>query len=326
MPQSRIADAQIEVGGIRRPRSIAVLVPCYNEAATIGTVVEGFRAVLPEARIYVYDNNSTDGTRGVAERAGAIVCRETKQGKGSVVRRMFRDIDADIYLMVDGDATYDPATAPDMISLLEGETYAMVVARRVHESSDAYRPGHVLGNALFTRTVAWLFGKAFTDILSGYRAFNRAFVKSFPTSASGFDIEAELTIHALSLSLPVGEVDSPYRERPAGSASKLRTYQDGIRILRRIVNLTRTERPLLFYTVVGAVFALAALVLAYPIVVTFLRTGLVPRFPTAMISMGLMIIAFVSMVSGLLLDAMTKVSREMKLLAYLNIGAQRPLV
>ena len=302
---------------LAEPR-IAVLIPCYNEELTVGNVVRDFQAALPFARIYVYDNNSKDTTSQVARKAGAIVRLEPVQGKGAVVRRMFADIDADFYVLVDGDDTYDASIAPRMLESAVDGNLAMLVGRRVHEAAAAYRPGHVLGNQVFTRSVAWLFGRSFTDILSGYRIFSRGFVKSFPISSGGFEIETELTVHALTLALPIGEVATSYKERPVGSASKLNTYKDGIRILRTIFTLFRNERPLTFFSILGTVFMLTALVLAYPIVVTFLETGLVPRFPTAILATGLAIYSLVMFGCGLILETVTKGRREMKTLAYLQ--------
>ncbi len=296
---------------------IAVMIPCYNEAATIGAVVRDFRRHLPEADIYVYDNNSSDQTGLVAEEAGAIVRVETQQGKGHVVRRMLSDIDADVYLMVDGDDTYDAAVAPRMARMIVEQNLAMVVGRRVHEQAEAYRPGHVLGNRLFTGAVKRLFGRTFTDILSGYRALSRRFVKSFPLASAGFEVETELTVHALTLKLPVAEIDTAYRMRPEGSVSKLSTYTDGFRILYMILQLFRSERPQLFFSVIGCFLLLFSIVLAYPLVVTFLETGLVPRFPTAILATGTALSGLLSFSSGLILDTVTQGRREAKQLAYL---------
>jgi hypothetical protein len=233
---------------------------------------------------------------------------------------MFGDIEADVYVMVDGDNTYEAATAPELIAAVVDECCAMAVGRRVHEETEAYRPGHVMGNALFTRTVGLLFGQTFKDILSGYRVFSRAFVKSFPVFALGFEIETELTIHALTLKLPVLECDTPYRARPEGSASKLNTYRDGIRILNKILNLVRTERPMLFYSVIGAILWILAVVLAIPLIITFLEIGLVPRQPTGVLVTGIAVMGSISFVCGILLDAITQARREAKLLAYLSVG------
>jgi glycosyltransferase involved in cell wall biosynthesis len=301
---------------------IAVIVPCYNEERTIANVVRDFRAALPQARVYVYDNNSSDATIEVARAAGAIVRQERRQGKGNVVRRMFSDIDADVYIMVDGDDTYDASIAPDMVRTLIDQNCAMVVGRRIHEEQEAYRPGHVMGNLMFTNAIATLFGQTFTDILSGYRVFSRAFVKSFPIFALGFEIETELTVHALTLKLPVIECDSVYKSRPVGSASKLNTYRDGIRILVKIIHLVRMERPFLFYSIIALLLAVAAAILVYPLVITFLETGLVPRLPTGVLVVGLTVMSTLSFVCGVVLDAVTQGRRETKMLAY--IGAARP--
>lgn len=300
----------------------AVLIPCYNEESTIARVVLDFRKALPDALIYVYDNNSRDKTIEAATAAGAIVRREFRQGKGNVVRRMFSDIDADVCIMVDGDDTYDASLAPAMVESLLNERCAMVVARRVHEQAEAYRPGHVLGNTLFTRTVAYLFGQTFTDIFSGYRVFSRAFVKSFPTFASGFEIETDLTVHALTLGLPVMECSSVYRARPEGSVSKLNTFRDGFRIMNRIVHLVRSERPVLFYSTVAIILWALALVLAIPLLITFWETGLVPRLPTGVLVIGLVVTGTISFVCGVLLDAVTQARREARMLVYL--GSNHP--
>jgi glycosyltransferase involved in cell wall biosynthesis len=296
---------------------VAVLVPCYNEEATIGQVVRDFRASLPGAAIYVYDNNSNDRTAEVAHAAGAVVRRESRQGKGHVVRRMFSDVDADLYVLVDGDATYDAASAPTLIRCLVGNGLDMVVGARLEQERAAYRAGHRFGNRLLTRFVASVFGAKFADMLSGYRVFSRRFVKSFPVLSSGFEIETELTVHALNLELPVAEVVTPYFARPAGSLSKLSTWRDGFRILAMIVRLYRAERPLPFFTGIGVLLGGVSIVLAIPIFITYFEEGLVPRFPTAVLSTGLMILAWLSVACGLVLDTVTRGRREMKLLAYL---------
>jgi glycosyltransferase involved in cell wall biosynthesis len=297
---------------------VAVLVPCFNEEAAIAQVVGNFRAALPQATVYVYDNNSTDRTAEVARAAGAVVRRESHQGKGNVVRRMFSDIDADVYVLVDGDATYHAPSAPAMIArLLEGRL-DMVVAARVHEDDAAYRAGHVTGNRLLTGFVDAVFGAAFSDILSGYRVFSRRFVKSFPVLTGGFEIETELTVHALELELPVAEVRTPYYARPAGSVSKLSTWSDGFRILNTILKLYRSERPLAFFSSIGIALGAVSVVLAIPVVVHFIEYGTVPRLPTAILAMGLMLAAYVSIAAGLILDTVTRGRREMKLLAYLE--------
>jgi glycosyltransferase involved in cell wall biosynthesis len=297
---------------------IAVLVPCFNEEAAVATVVADFRKALPSAQIYVYDNNSSDSTAAVARKAGAEVRSERRQGKGHVVRRMFADVDADIYVLVDGDATYDAPSAPRMIDVLLSEHLDMVVGLRVDQSEAAYRAGHRTGNWMLTSFLSHVFGQAFKDILSGYRVFSRRFVKSFPVLSDGFEIETELSVHALELSLPLAEVETPYYARPEGSFSKLNTWRDGFRILGTILKLYRSEKPLRFFTAIGIFLALISVGLAIPVVVTYLETGLVPRLPTAVLSMGLMIMALLSVSSGLVLDTVTRGRREMKHLAYLS--------
>jgi glycosyltransferase involved in cell wall biosynthesis len=299
---------------------IAVLIPCYNEEKAITTVVDGFRAAMPDAEIYVYDNNSSDRTIEVAAKAGAIVRREPLQGKGNVVRRMFADIDADIYVMVDGDGTYDAASAPRMIDLLLTESLDMVVGSRLNTgTSEAFRAGHHFGNRLLTGTVAYIFGDRFDDMLSGYRVFSRRFVKSFPAISSGFETETELAVHALSLRLPVAELETPYGARPEGSVSKLRTYRDGIRISWMIFQLFREERPMAFFALVSAVLVMISLALGVPLVVEYSQTGLVPRLPTALLAVGIMVLAFLSLVAGFILDTVTRGRREFKRLAYLSL-------
>jgi glycosyltransferase involved in cell wall biosynthesis len=305
-----------------RPR-IAVLIPCYNEEVAIGDTVRGFAAALPEATIYVYDNNSKDRTIERAREAGAVVRSELLQGKGNVVRRMFADIDADVYLMTDGDTTYDPAAARGMIELLIEQNLDMVVGKRIHQAKEAYRPGHVLGNRMLTGFLARLFGQRFTDILSGYRAFSRRYAKSFPALSAGFEIETELTVHALTLNLPVAELDTAYFERPAGSESKLNTYRDGVRILRVMLTLFKNERPLAFFSLMTLILALVAIGLSIPVFITYFETGLVPRFPTAILSSTLMLLAFLSLAVGLVLDTVTRGRREVKRLMYLTIAAPR---
>jgi glycosyltransferase involved in cell wall biosynthesis len=299
------------------PYRVAVLVPCYNEDKSIAKVVEDFRAALPGATVFVFDNNSTDRTVEVAREAGAEVFSEPRQGKGHVVRRMFTDIEADIYVLVDGDATYDAPSAPRMIELLLRDRLDMVVGGRVDDDAAAYRAGHRAGNWLLTSFVGQVFGREFTDMLSGYRVFSRRFVKSFPVLSGGFEIETELTIHALELELPAAEIQAPYYARLEGSASKLSTWRDGFRILFTIFKLYRAERPLRFFTALGLALALVAVGLAIPIVLTYFETGLVPRLPTAVLSMGVMLLAFLSIYAGLILDTVTRGRREMKLFAYL---------
>jgi glycosyltransferase involved in cell wall biosynthesis len=302
--------------GVTEPR-IAVILPCYNEETAVAQTVAGFRAALPHASIYVYDNNSADRTVAVARAAGAVVRTERMQGKGNVVRRMFADVDADIYVMADGDATYDAAAAPAMIAMMREEGLDMVVGTRVHEAADAYRRGHVIGNRAMTGLLAQLFGRSFTDIFSGYRVFSRRFVKSFPVLSAGFEIETEISVHALELKMPVGEVETRYLARPEGSASKLSTYRDGARIARTILTLYRIEKPILFFGIVALALAALAVLLAVPLVATYMETGLVPRFPTAILATGLVILAALSSFAGLILDTVVRGRREMKRLAYL---------
>lgn len=298
---------------------VAVILPCYNEEAAIGQTVAAFRAALPGAAIYVYDNNSRDRTVEVAREAGAIVRSERMQGKGNVVRRMFADVDADIYVMADGDATYDAAAAPAMIGKVLNDGLDMVVGTRIHEAADAYRRGHVLGNRAMTGLLARLFGRSFTDIFSGYRVFSRRFVKSFPVLSAGFEIETEISVHALELKMPVGEVETRYLARPEGSASKLSTYRDGFRIARTILTLYRIEKPMLFFGWVAGLLGLLALILAAPLALTFAQTGLVPRFPTAILATGLVILSALSLFAGLILDTVVRGRREMRRLAYLAV-------
>ncbi|MEP7006635.1 MAG: glycosyltransferase family 2 protein [Sphingomonas bacterium] len=297
---------------------IAVLLPCYNEETAIAQTVAGFRAALPDATIYVYDNNSRDRTVEVARAAGAIVRTERMQGKGNVVRRMFADVDADIYVMADGDATYDAASAPALIARVLDEQLDMVVGSRVTQETAAYRRGHQFGNKAMTGILAQLFGRSFTDIFSGYRVFSRRFVKSFPVLSSGFEIETEISVHALELKMPVGEIETPYYARLEGSESKLSTYRDGFRIARTIMTLYRIERPLLFFGVVGVLFGLVGLLLAVPLILTYLHTHLVPRFPTAILVTGLMLMAALNGFAGLILDTVVRGRREVRRLAYLS--------
>ena len=302
---------------------IAVLLPCFNEEAAIARTVAGFRAALPDAAIYVYDNNSGDRTRELAVKAGAIVRTERQQGKGHVVRRMFADVDADIYVMADGDLTYDPKSAPAMVEQLLAEQLDMVVGTRIHEAKGAYRGGHVIGNKLFTGLLSGLFGRSFSDIFSGYRIFSRRFVKSFPVLSSGFEIETEMSVHALELRMPVGEAETVYGERPEGSQSKLSTVSDGWRILKTIATLYRIERPVLFFGTIGALLIAAAVMLSIPLIITYLNTGLVPRVPTAILVTGMIIIAVLCIFAGLILDTVTRGRREMRRLAYLALDGPR---
>jgi glycosyltransferase involved in cell wall biosynthesis len=298
---------------------IAVIIPCFNEGHSIAEVVLGFKSALPSARIYVFDNNSTDDSAAIACAAGALIRREMLQGKGNVVRRMFADVDADAYVMADGDSTYDPSYAAQMVHRLLEERLDMVVGTRVASQVAAYPLGHRFGNRLLTLAVANLFGERFSDMLSGYRVFSRRFVKSFPAMSSGFEIETELTIHALELQLPVAELATPYRIRVTGSASKLRTYADGLKILRLIVALYKNERPFQFFSAIAGAFVAAALTLGIPLVVTFIKTGLVLRQPTAILATGLVLLSALSFLSGLILDTVTRGRQEMRRLAYLAV-------
>jgi glycosyltransferase involved in cell wall biosynthesis len=304
---------------------IAVLVPCYNEEAAIALVVRDFRAALPNAAIYVYDNNSRDKTAERAREAGAIVCTETRQGKGNVVRRMFADIEADIYVLVDGDDTYDAFVAPALVRKLVNENLDIVSGRRIATGQAAYRAGHVLGNRLLTGLTAMMFRVKLGDLLTGYRVMSRRFVKSFPFTAEGFGIETELTVHAVRLLMPMVEVDTKYKERPAGSVSKLNTYRDGVRILLTIAALVREERPLIFFSGIFALLALLSLLVGTPVVLEFYRTGFVPRLPTALLATALMILAFLSFASGLILDTVTRGRWELKRVAYLAIPGPKDL-
>jgi glycosyltransferase involved in cell wall biosynthesis len=297
---------------------IAVLVPCFNEAAAIGQVVHDFRAALPMAEVYVYDNNSSDDTVAIASAAGAHVRSERHQGKGHVVRRMFADVDADIYVMVDGDATYDAASAPAMLAKLIDERLDMVVAHRIGDASAAYRTGHRTGNYLLTRFLADTFGRGFEDILSGYRVFSRRFVKTIPVLSDGFEIETELSVHALELSIPTAEMPTPYYARPAGSHSKLNTWRDGLRIVATILKLYRSEKPLRFFTTISITLAAMSVILAIPLFLTYVEEGVVPRFPTAILSTGIMLVAVIALFSGLILDTVSRGRREAKLLRYLS--------
>ncbi len=301
-----------------RALSIAVLVPCYNEAKTIANVVEDFRKSLPGARIYVYDNNSSDRTAEAALQAGAIVRAERRQGKGYVVRRMFADIDADVYLLADGDATYDAKAAPRLVAELLAGPYDQVNGARVRQSAEAYRTGHVLGNRVLSGLVSYIFGAQSRDMLSGYKALSRRFVKSFPAASTGFEIETELLVHALDLDAPMSEIDTDYCERPPGSVSKLSTIKDGFRILGLIVHLVRDLLPLQFFSFIGALAIFASVAAGTPVILEFSATGLVPRLPTAVLAVGLMIVGVIAVFAGLILDSVARGRRETKLLAYLR--------
>jgi glycosyltransferase involved in cell wall biosynthesis len=300
---------------------IAVLLPCYNEEAAIAQTVADFRAALPGATVYVYDNNSSDNTVAVAVAAGAVARSEKMQGKGNVVRRMFADVEADIYIMADGDATYEAAAAQGLVELLISDNLDMVVGARKSEIEEAYRRGHRLGNKMLTGMLAQLFGRSFTDILSGYRVFSRRFVKSFPVLSAGFEIETEISVHALELRMPVAERVTAYAARPEGSVSKLSTYRDGWRILNTIVKLFRIERPLAFFGAIAALLAAAAIGLSIPLALTYFETGLVPRFPTALLSTGLMILAALNGLCGLILDTVVRGRLEVRRLSYLSYPA-----
>jgi glycosyltransferase involved in cell wall biosynthesis len=307
------------------PPRIAVIIPCYNEEAAIAQTVADFRAALPMATIYVYDNNSQDQTIARAKEAGAVVRSEPRQGKGNVVRRMFADIDADVYVLTDGDDTYDASVAPRLVQKLLDENYDIVSGRRIATARDAYRAGHVLGNKLLTGLTALMFNVRLLDMLTGYRIMSRRFVKSFPFTSTGFGIETELTVHAVRLLMPMVEVDTSYKERPAGSVSKLSTYKDGFRILFTIISLVREERPFIFFGALFALFAIASLILGIPVVLEFLQTGFVPRLPTAVLAVALMLLAFLSLFSGLILDTVTRGRWELKRLAYLAINGPKNL-
>ncbi|MGD9153178.1 MAG: glycosyltransferase family 2 protein [Gammaproteobacteria bacterium] len=302
--------------------TIAIMLPCYNEESAISKVIQDFRRELPQSKIYVYDNNSIDNTRSVALKNGAIVRSAPRKGKGNVVKLMFANIDADIYVLCDGDDTYEAASVNKMIQKLLDEELDMVVGKRVeknHRDSKTYRKGHRLGNILFSKFVSFFFGKFFTDIFSGYRVFSKRFVKSFPVTASGFDIEADMVIHSLELKLPVAEIDTKYIERPTGSCSKLSTYKDGCKILWRIFLLLKDYKPLLFFSSISLLFVVCGFLFLIPILLTYFSTGLVPRFPTLFVSIGLFVVAFVSFACGLILDNTAKVRHELKYLQYLSL-------
>jgi glycosyltransferase involved in cell wall biosynthesis len=300
---------------------IAVIIPCRNEEATIAVVVKAFSTHLPNAKIYVCDNNSTDRTKTRAQEAGALVISESLQGKGHVVRRMFADVEADIYVLVDGDDTYDPGAAPVMIEMLARDRLDMVTGARAAIMQTAYRPGHRLGNVLLTGLVTLMFGNRVSDVLSGYRVFSRRFVKSLPALATGFETETEFTVHALELHMPIAELPTSYRERSQGSVSKLRTISDGLRILRMITMLVKEQHPVYFFGVFGVLFLLSALILGIPVVLEFMHTGLVPRFPTAILATGLVLLSFLSLGCGVILDSVARGRKEMKRLAYLAVPA-----
>jgi glycosyltransferase involved in cell wall biosynthesis len=309
----------------KTPARVAVLIPCYNEDAAIGVVVKDFRAALPDAAIYVYDNNSKDKTAERAREAGAVVRTEMRQGKGNVVRRMFADIEADVYVLVDGDDTYDAFAAPALVQKLIDDGYDIVSGRRIATAQAAYRAGHVLGNRLLTGLTALMFRVQLADLLTGYRIMSRRFVKSFPFTAEGFGIETELTVHAVRMLVPMVEVDTRYKERPEGSVSKLNTYRDGFRILMTIGSLVREERPLIFFTGIFALLAIVSLAIGLPVIIQYFHSGLVPRLPTALLSTGLMVLAFLSLASGLILDTVTRGRWELKRTSYLAIPGPQDL-
>lgn len=319
MPESieeSLAEPSLEV-------NVAVLVPCFNEAVTIGAVVQAFRSCLPAATVYVYDNNSVDETGIVAAAAGAEVRSERRQGKGNVVRRMFADVEADVYLLVDGDDTYDASVAPSMVDLVACRGYDVVNGARRWAPNEPVRRGHAFGNRALAGLVSRMFGRPAGDMLSGCKAFSRRYVKSFTGKADGFEIETELIVHAMELNMPITEIEVPYRGRPDGSESKLSTVSDGFRITRTILGLLRSERPLAFFTVIAAVFAGVAFGLGVPLATTFVHTHTVPRFPTAVLATGLMILASLSLTCGFILDTVTRGRQEAKILRYLELPGPR---
>lgn len=302
---------------------VAIIIPCYNEELTIEQTIIGLKVALPYAKVYVYDNNSKDKTMEIARKAGAIVYEEKNQGKGNVVRRMFADIEADAYLMVDGDNTYDAPSAPELCRLVLEEGYDFVNGARQESSDKAYRSGHKFGNWMLTSMIRWIFGAQFTDMLSGLKCFSRRYVKSFPALSRGFEIETELTTHALELRMPCQEIVTPYGERPEGSTSKLRTYRDGFRILMTILRLVKEERPLHLFSVISASFLITALIIMVPVLQTYLDTGLVPRLPTAILAIGLVLLSALSFVMAVVMDSIVTMRRELKRIAYLQIPIMR---
>lgn len=309
---------------------VAVVVPCHNEEVTVGIVIDSFRAALPQASIHIFDNLSTDETAAIARSKGAHVWHVGHKGKGNVVRRMFADVDADVYVMVDGDATYHAPSVCRLVDTLIDARMDMVVGSRVEEErgiGETYRPGHRFGNQLLTGAVQMIFGGTFTDMLSGYRAFSRRYAKSFPAMSKGFEIETELTVHALELRMPCAEIDTPYGARPEGSSSKLSTYRDGWRILVTIGRLVVSEKPLQFFGLLGSLLLLIAVGIASPIVLEYFETGVVRRFPTLSLVTVFLLSATVSFVCGLILHTVTHMRRELKRFAYLTIsgiGAAKP--
>jgi glycosyltransferase involved in cell wall biosynthesis len=320
MPIQEIPEGQIgDLHGAASGPKVAVLIPCYNEQTTIGGVITAFKSILPDAVIYVYDNNSTDATADEARRNGAIVKFERRQGKGQVIRRMFGDIEADFYILVDGDDTYDASVAPTILHRMLDESLDFINVARVTTITEAYRPGHRLGNMLLTQMVRAVFGRDITDMLSGYKCFSRRFVKTFPALSTGFETETELTVHALELRMSMGELVASYKDRPVGSVSKLRTYHDGARILILIARLVKDERPLQFFGIFGAVIIAFGIILALPLLATYLETGLVPRLPTAVLTVGCFLLGALSVMTGIIMDVVTKTRQEMKRLAYLSM-------
>lgn len=303
--------------------TIAVLIPCFNEEAAIVSVIESFQQALPASRIYVCDNNSTDRTIELARAAGATVMRESLQGKGHALRRLFADVQADVYILVDGDNTYDPTSASPMVNMLIDQGLDMVTGTRVTNVASAYRRGHLFGNRILTMAVTSIFGERITDMLSGYRVFSRRFVKSFPALSSGFETETEFTVHALELDMPLGEIETRYRDRPLNSTSKLRTYRDGVRILLTIVNLIRDQKPLPFFALLASLSTFAAILLSIPIFTEFHSTHTVPRFPTAILCVGLMLLAGIFAACGLILDSVSRGRKEFKRIIYLSIPVFR---
>jgi glycosyltransferase involved in cell wall biosynthesis len=300
---------------------IAVIIPCHNEGASITAVINQFREFIPSAQIYVYDNASTDNTAEIARNVGAIVRAEPMKGKGNVVRRMFADIEADIYVMVDGDGTYDASKCPEMVKKLIDNKLDMVVGTRLAvDVNGAYRKGHVFGNWMLTYSVSFLFDQGFTDMLSGYRVMSRRFVKSFPVFSKGFEIETEMTVHALQIGASSGEIVTPYYSRIEGSESKLSTYRDGVRILKMILLLFKEVKPFYFFGLFSLFFFLVSVGFSMPLFLTWLETGLVPRFPTAILSTGLMILSFLSLVSGVILDSLSRARLEEKRMRYLTFS------
>src|SRR5258708_706337 len=306
------------------PVSIAVLMPCFNEALTIGTVVTAFKKALPEATIHVYDNNSTDDTLAAAMAAGAVVRTETRQGKGNVVRSMFADIEADVFVLADGDGTYEASAAPRLVEKLLLDGLDLVNGARIATGLQAYRPGHQFGNRLLTNIVRMIFGRQFNDMLSGYKVLSRRFVKSFPAMSNGFETETELAVHALELRLACAELDTAYGERPRGSSSKLRTFSDGARILLLIARLVKEERPIQFFGLIGLLLIGLALGLGLPVVFEFLQTGLVPRLPSAVLSAALVILGVIALFTGLILEMITRTRQELKRLIYLSLSKAAP--